>query len=238
MAFLEDIIKYKYSFSFNDGRSREFNLTLHGEDLVMISEAHEPYPDWTRLEYCQCPNCPLDPAVYPNCPIAVSLIIPVEFFMDSYSYEEVEVTVKSPGRTCARRTSLQEGLSSMIGIYMVTNECPMMDRLKPMVRFHMPFADADETIYRVISTYLLAQYLVHKRGGQADWGLTHLIDAYNDIMVVNRHFVRRLRDVGIKDASLNSVVRLDNFARALMSAISMNVADDMRNQFSAYLDDV
>ena len=53
---------------------------------------------------------------------------------------------------------------SLIGIYMVTSGCPIMDKLRPMARFHLPFASTEETIYRAISTYLLGQYFLEQKG--------------------------------------------------------------------------
>ncbi len=42
-----------YSFSFNDGRAVEFKVT------DQPSTRTGSLPAWTRLEHCQCSNCPL-----------------------------------------------------------------------------------------------------------------------------------------------------------------------------------
>jgi len=48
---------------------------------------------------------------------------------------------------------------------------PIFEKLKPMVRFHLPFASIEETKYRAISMYLLAQYFLYQQGSQPDWDL-------------------------------------------------------------------
>jgi len=40
-----------------------------------------------------------------------------------------------------------------------------MDPLKPMVRYHLPFASLDETVYRMVSAVLVAQLIREQRKG-------------------------------------------------------------------------
>ena len=40
---------------------------------------------------------------------------------------------------------------------MATAGCPWTDRLRPMARFHLPFANEAETVYRSVSMYLLSR---------------------------------------------------------------------------------
>ena len=59
---------------------------------------------------------------------------------------------------------VQMGVSSLLGVIMTTSGCPIMAQLKPMVRFHLPFASLEETIFRMVSMHLVAQYLRHQDG--------------------------------------------------------------------------
>tara|TARA_B100000686_G_scaffold86198_1_gene93073 strand:- start:90 stop:251 length:162 start_codon:yes stop_codon:yes gene_type:complete len=43
-------------------------------------------------------------------------------------------------RCYVEHTTMTEAVSSLLGIYMVTSGCPVMDKLRPMVRFHLPLA--------------------------------------------------------------------------------------------------
>ncbi|MCH6545787.1 MAG: hypothetical protein IH796_07270 [Deltaproteobacteria bacterium] len=160
----EDTISIQYKFTFSDKSVREFNVRLDGETLSLIRRERSSVPDWTRLSYRKCPNCPLSDKLHPNCPIALNLVEVVEFFKNSISYEEVDVEIITEARNYLKHSDLQTAISSLIGIFMVTSGCPVMDKLRPMVKTHLPFATPEETIYRILSMYLLAQYFVCKDG--------------------------------------------------------------------------
>ncbi len=67
-----------------------------------------------------------------------------------------------------------------MGIYMVTSGCPVMGKLKPMVKFHLPFASGEETSYRMVTMYLLAQFFKYKNGKEPDWDLKNLVKIYDN----------------------------------------------------------
>jgi hypothetical protein len=118
---------------------------------------------------------------------------------------------------------------------MVTSGCPVMDKLRPMVRTHLPFATREETMYRVLSMYLLAQYFLYKDGQKPDWDLENLGGIYEEIHTVNKSFCQRLLDIHIKDASLNAVVLLDSFAMFTSYSLEVNRLDEIKRLFHAYL---
>ena len=149
---------------------------------------------------------------------------------------EVDIEITTEARKYVKHTSLQSGISSLIGIYMVTSGCPVMDKLRPMVRTHLPFATGEETMYRALSMYLLAQYFVYKRGQRPDWDLENLAEIYEEIRSVNKSFCQRLSGAHIKDAILNAVVVLNWFAELTdISPRTKNLAE-IERLFHAYLD--
>jgi len=75
----------------------------------------------------------------------------------------VNASVTGPNRAYMHETPLHVALSSLIGLYMATGGCPVMERLKPMARFHLPFADEEETMFRAMSAYLLDHYKVYRK---------------------------------------------------------------------------
>jgi hypothetical protein len=192
-------------------------------------------PDWTRLTHCQCPNCPLNPARHPHCPIAVNLVDIIESFKDRFSTEEAEITVLSDAREYHRHASVQSGVSSLMGLHMVTSGCPIMDKLRPMAHTHLPFATVEETMYRAVSMYLLAQYFRNGRGKTTDWKLEELLKIYEDIRQVNQSFVRRLLSINPLDASINALVSLDCFATVTAFSIVQHSLKGMEPLFQAYL---
>ena len=228
-------ITFRYKFTLSDGNIKEFDVELDSETLSLTGKKKRSYPEWTRLSYHKCPNCPLSDAQNPQCPIAANLVDLVEFFKDSISHEEVDVEITTETRKYVKRTSLQSGISSLIGIYMVTSGCPVMDKLRPMVRTHLPFATGEETMYRVLSMYLLAQYFLSKEGQRPDWNLENLAEIYEEIHTVNKSFCQRLAGIHIKDASLNAVVQLDIFADFTSYSLEINRLDEIKSLFHAYL---
>ena len=125
----------------------------------------------------------------------------------------------------------------MLGIYMVTSGCPIMEKLKPMVRFHLPFATVKETVFKAASTYLLGQYFLHQSGRKPDLELDLLKKYYVDIQKVNRGIATRLRTVTENDAFANAIVSLDAFAKELPWSIEEHLKD-MEYIFNVYFDKV
>jgi len=216
---MSDMLTFDYEFTFQSGRKSRFQIRLNSRTLEYIQPGNRMTPEWTKLENHQCENCTLNPSEHPFCPIALNLVDILPEFIDIFSYEETDVVVKSEQRTYSARVPVQQGLSSMLGIYMVSSGCPILTHLKPMVRFHLPFASVEETIYRSVSTYLLRQYFRHMRGEEADWNLKDLVQLYTEIQQVNMDMAERLRSIPAKDANINALIVLDIFAREMPSNI-------------------
>lgn len=211
----EKQLYFHYTFSFANGREKSFDIQLDGESLNYFQQKPSLKSDWALLENKQCENCPLKKDEHPYCPIALNIVQILNVFEDDYSYEEADVIVQTAQRSYLTHTSLQRGLSSMLGIFMVSSGCPVMGRLKPMVRFHLPFATVEETVFRAASTYLLSQYFKYKKGQQADWNLDGLTDIYRGVQKVNYGMADRLRSIQAKDANINALIVLDVFAKEL-----------------------
>lgn len=226
----------RYVFSLGNGVAKEFTIRLDRKSMTALTAAKKIYPEWTELSFHQCPTCPLNAQERQRCPIATNLVDVVEFFRDSLSYEETDVLVETEARGYTKRTTLQEGVSSIIGIYMVTSGCPVMDKLRPMVRTHLPFATVEETMYRVLSMYLLAQYFLAKRNHEPDWELKKLVNIYQDVESVNKHFRERLSAINVNDATVNALVNLNCFADFTAFAIEENRLDEIELLFQAYLE--
>ncbi len=208
----EKFIKFLYTFSDKKKILKKFEILIDPKTLNVVSKPHEKLPQWTELTFCQCSNCPLDPKEFTLCPVAANLVELVDFFNDSVSYEEVDVSIDTPERTYCKRTTIQTGVSSILGIYMPASGCPILAHLKPMIRFHLPFASIQETMYRAMSMYLVKQYLRKKKGLEPDWNMQGLIDLYEEIHEVNSAFHKRLSCLDGEDANVNALVILDVFA--------------------------
>lgn len=228
-------VVFRYHFTFPSGVQKTFTVHLDPRTLQLLPPERPSLPEWTRLGCSKCPNCPLTDAQSPQCPAATSLIDIVEHFGRSLSIEQVDVRIEAGERQYLKRCSLQEAVSSLVGLYMATSGCPVMARLRPMVRFHLPFATLEETRYRALSMYLLAQYLIAQHGGTPDWNCRGLVDLYEAVRRVNLAFANRLREAGVEDASLNALIRLDAFADTIAFTVDQKLLEELTPLFQAYL---
>lgn len=231
---MADPIKIDYSYQFKSGAIVRFNLQLDRDTLGLMLEKNPDPPVWALLNHKRCENCTLDEKKYVYCPVARNFAEIAEPFKDMLSHEMVTVTVKTDERTFSKEAMIQHGLSPLVGIIMTTAGCPVMEHLKPMVRFHLPFASLDETIFRMASMYLMVQYYRHHDGKPAEWNLEGLMQAYAEVSIVNRDFANRLRDAAKKDANINALVNLDCFA-SMMSFAAEETLQNLKPYFSAYL---
>jgi hypothetical protein len=229
-----DVLRFAYTFRLPDGTERHFEVRLDADTLASVPAAGVPKPAWTKLAYFQCANCPLGPEVE-YCPVAVNLSAVVETFKDAVSFENTTVEVETAERVYEKTTTLQKGLSSIIGIYMVTSNCPVMDPLRPMVRFHLPFASVDETIYRAVAMYLVAQYFRMRRGKAPDWQLAHLADIYREVAKVNAGMTERLRHASTEDANVNAVTILSTQGDMVPMYLEESLVD-MEHLFRGFIE--
>ena len=237
MAANNKAITYHYKFRFNDGTEKELRVKLDRKTLGLLHSERDAYPEWAALKFFKCPNCPLSEDLHKFCPIAKNFTDIVESFGNSISYEEADVSVITEEREYFKHTTLQKALSSLTGIYMVTSGCPVMDKLRPMVRHHLPFASEDETRYRALSMYLLVQYFLYKRGIEPDMALKNLVRIYEDVQIVNKTFPKRFSNIKLEDANVNALVILNCFADSVTFSITKEMLEDIELLFAAYLPD-
>ncbi len=210
---------FVYRFLFDNGKTLNFEIELDADTLEIIPQNSFKPSRFSHLEFHQCANCPLKKDESPFCPVSRNLEFILKDFKDIISYEKVTILVETPDRTYSSRTSVQHGLGSMMGIFMVSSGCPILAKLKPMVRFHLPFANLNETIFRAASTYLLGQFIKYKKGQPPDWDMNGLIEIYKEVEEVNAGLASRFRAISGRDAHLNALIALDVFAKELPQTI-------------------
>lgn len=228
------MITYRYKFRFEDNQEKEFAVNLDPETLSLIEPERPSYPEWTNLGFHQCPNCPLSLTKNKYCPVAKNLSELVDFFKRWVSFAEAEVTVQAPSRTYSKATTVQKGVSSLMGIFMVTSGCPVLDKLRPMVDTHLPFMTPEETTYRMLSMYLVAQYFFNKKSKKAEWEAKNFVRFLKEIQKVNLSFAKRLRSIPAKDASVNALVILNNLGEFTSLTLEQNILSRLERLFLKY----
>ncbi len=144
----------------------------------------------------------------------------------------VQVLIGS--KTVSQTTTVQAGVSSMVGLIIATCGCPHTQFFKPMACFHLPMASEEETVYRATSTYLLAQYFISRQGGVFEQDFSGLMKIYQDVHTVNVSTAERLRAASETDSSVNAIIILDMFAKALPYAIKESL-EEISHLFAPFL---
>lgn len=226
--------KLVYTFILPGGKEEVFLLEYDANTLELNTEKDLDYPDWTGLNFHQCPHCPLSTDDVVRCPLAASIATLVRQFQNILSFDEIELRVESDERVVSQKTTAQRALGSFMGVIIALSGCPHTAFFRPMARFHLPLATEEETIYRSCSMYLLAQYFCKSEGYEVDFSLAGLDQIYKNVQVVNTSIVERLRVASKADSSVNALIMLDMYAR-IMPYVIEDSLEDVRHLFEPYL---
>ena len=224
----------QYRITLPDGKVEVFDLNFDSQTIDLLNNVPEKLPEWTNLEFEQCSHCPLKPDKSPHCPLAANLVNIINHFDGLMSYQNLQLEVVTTNRTISKKTTAQDALSAMMGLVIPATGCPHTAYFKPMARFHLPLAGADETIYRATSMYLLAQYFLKKQGKVPDLDFKGLKKIYQNMQILNASIAERLRAASKTDSSVNALVLLDMFTMVLPIAIEESL-EEIGYLFKPYL---
>jgi len=209
-----EFVYLQYRILMPAGREFSHKLRLDPVSFELVEATPANPPAWTALSNHQCPNCPLSADQKPQCPAALGLSRVLDHFTNVDAFLPTQTEVTTPERLLVAKVPLQKALSSLAGLIMATSGCPHTTFLRPMARFHLPFATDDETLYRATSMYLLAQYFIGKQGGTADYDMNGLVNRYRDLQAVNDAMGERLQSVYGKPGA-QTLINLDLFSHNL-----------------------
>jgi len=229
-------IQISYRFNLGNDKDEVFDVHLDPETLEIINQPSGELPSWTDLEFHQCSHCPFTSNTHPNCPLAVTLIQVIGRFDNVVSHNKIELTVLTHERTVFQKTTAQKGISSLVGLLFAASGCPHTAYFKPMARYHLPLASEDETFYRATGMYLLAQYLMHRKGKRADLELEGLKKIYQNLHLLNTMVAERIRSATRSDSSVNAVVLLDMITNLMPFILDEQLAK-ISHLFSSYLNE-
>jgi hypothetical protein len=222
--------RIRYRFDLPDGSQTTLEFSFHPTDFRLCNPAPAEPPFWTELGFNQCANCPLNERDNAHCPAALHMASTLEPLKALVSFDTVGVTVTQAERTVYVETSAQQAMSSVIGLIMATSGCPWTDHLRPMARFHLPFASDSETVYRSICMYLLAREIA---GMSGPCDFSALEELYKNLHVVNRDMSRRLGAATRTDPARNAMALLDSYTTLLPAAIERSL-EDLKPLFDAW----
>ncbi|MFQ3230774.1 DUF6901 family protein [Reinekea sp.] len=221
-----------YLFKFIENGTELRIETAAAEEIKVERIPVDPAP-WTKLEYCQCTNCPLDRTQIERCPAALDIQPIVEDFRKLPGFTKVEVSVITSNREYHKTTGLEEGLRSLMGLVMANSACPILKNLKPMAFTHLPFASQEEFIVRSVGTYLLRQYYNMKDHEEADWNLDGLVSLNRELQLVNQAVWQRVHSACEGDSNLKALLSFFT----LSSSVSYSLESQLKKLKGRFLDE-
>lgn len=225
-------ITYTLTSKYTDSK---VDLVFDKKDFFLVNL--EPSgKDWTRLAHYKCSHCPLNEEQTPFCPLAVAMDSVIAKLQNSPSYDDIHAQVEFKNRVITTDTTVQGALSSMLGLIIPASGCPHTIHFRPMSRFHQPFADTEEILFRSTSTFLLAQYFIHRKTACIPTDFSRLQTIYDNVHLVNKFICQRLREVSEDDCYLNAIVILDMFTVSIHSALKHDL-ETLESYFSAHNED-
>ena len=213
----------EYILTFDDGHS--VNFKVDPERGPSVARGVGAHPFWTQLSYHQCPNCPFQGSGETHCPAALDIEQIVGVFGNVVSHQKVSVEVRTVDRTYLKQTDVQTAVRSLMGLCLATGGCPVLGQMKGPARLHLPFANVEETLSRMVGSYLMGQYLVSQQGGAPDWNLQGLSRLYADLQEVNIALKGRLDAAAEKDANINAVVLLTGMAMLVSFSLEQQLTE-------------
>jgi hypothetical protein len=231
-----DPILIEYLFRLDNDTEEVFKIRLTRDTLEIKPENIENLPHWTELSFTQCPQCILGPEAR-YCPPAANLFPIIQRFEKIISFDTIYLQVTTEERIISQTTTAQKGLGSLIGLVIGASACPNTTFFRPMARFHLPLANEEETFFRATSTFMLLQYFKNKMGDQPDFSLEGLKEIYQDIQKINMELAHRLRTASSTDSSINAIVLLDMYAKAIPYVINHSL-EELRYLFKPFINSI
>ena len=193
----------EYRITLNDEHAFNYKVQIE-RGLLASDRGAEPVTDWTRLDYQKCTNCPLQSSEHECCPAAVDLKAVVEDFKGLPAFRKAWANVRTEEREYSKLVNLEVVIRSLLGVIMATSGCPILNRLKPMARNHLPFATDTEFVLRSVSMYVLREFFKQREGLVPDWELTALTNDFSELQLVNQALWHRIHDVCAGDTNLKA----------------------------------
>jgi hypothetical protein len=222
----------RYSFTFDPDTTLEFEVD---EQVSTPDIESADLPPWLLLANHRCEDCPSFLDDRHTCPAAVAIRPVVEAFSKRISFEDVDVRVDLHGVEIKAHVSTQEAVRCLVGLLLARSACPILEKLRPMAHFHLPFGDRQHTAFRFLGMHLVAQYLKARDGHRPDWELAELLEMLRRLRRVNIRLADRIRAASELDAAVNSLVILDALASTAELSVEKGL-DRLRPIFATYLD--
>lgn len=202
----EALSSISYLFHIEDKEDVVFEVLIDSTSMTHSIPQDFKEPEWSSSFKCSFmtddkKNC---------CSLCKCIAYVTNEFKDIKVDTPATISVRTENRNYTIKQNIKTGLFSILGLYMSTSNCPHFAFLKPMAKFHLPFASDIETVFRSIGTYLLGEYFRFKDGIVPDWDLQALSTLYEQVSKIDLEIAEHLKK--ISPDSIEPIMILNSFA--------------------------
>ena len=204
------------SLLFTDGNKEEFSIEWTKSGSHLPNESQDSPAEWTRLDFHQCPGCPLGSETK-ICPAAESLETTLMKLNNRSATEKVIATGVDgeKRRKTVIECELKEVGSTLVQISVFFSGCPIGNKFKKMLKNLRPFATNEE-----LGKHLISQFLLKNHCELA----TSTVDVRASIEPMRTVFYylsKRVSDKTFGDVVANSIIQMDAFTLS----VSLNLGE-------------
>ncbi|GHC12744.1 DUF6901 family protein [Cerasicoccus arenae] len=203
-----------YQIRLDDGRIIELSSPAR---IMPVEWASIPnLPEWTRLSYHQCSNCPLDEKRIERCPAAASVADLVQNFTEVISFEKVDLVITWTKQKYTVRDSAQMIVFALLVEFVSRAKCPYLFDPSADKGFFILCLDIDQLLYRFFSSFLIQHHFLSS--GEPDphavnWH--HFQEYMGGIRIALEGLLARMQAYCREDANINALTGFISVSKLL-----------------------
>jgi hypothetical protein len=140
--------------------------------------------------------------------VAKNLVQPLKMFKDVASYQSIELTVRHDATKYSEELQSQEAIETLLELVMIASKFPHMDFLKPSILEYVPFQKEHEFVLKCLKSYFLQHYMT--RGEDEEASIEALSESFQQLKMVNRGILKRIKELESEDTRRNAIVFYDS----------------------------
>jgi hypothetical protein len=196
----------RYQIKLETGDNYSFDVQNHKDLDPRELNSRSDLPDWVKLEYHQCPICPLKSENETFCPAAFELQDVILQCSSCISSDRVELSRIAEGGTVATETDMQRALFAVIGEKAISSACSVLNSRQWSLDYYTILTTPENLFYRSISSYLMRQNFASH--GKCDPDLKGHLNYLDEVITVFGNLLQRIRGESSQDANDNAFVHM------------------------------
>jgi hypothetical protein len=193
----------RYQVKSETGDQFSFNVQNHMDLDPQELNSRIDLPDWVKLEFHQCTNCPYKSENITFCPAAFEMQDVILQCSNCISYERAELSRIDEEGTVTTETDMQKALFAVIGEKVISSGCSRLNSRQWSLGYYSILTTPVNLFYRSISSYLMRQFFTFS--GNCDPDLKGHLDYLDEVISIFGKLFERIRGETRQDANNNAL---------------------------------